>query len=229
MPLKEELTNKIESFFNDPYVVKETSIVPDTDYSKLTFGNTGLTSEFAFLFVDIRKSSKLHETFGYEKAARVYQSFHEINVRIILANAGNIRSFDGDRTMGVFAGDYKNSNAVKAGMSIMWAIRNILNPKLSSNVLCGIGIDYGKILITKVGKGSNPNNYDLVWVGPAANYASHLSTEANDTIIISDRSYKKLNDTRKISNGNNMWRQIQLTLKNKQQIICYESGYSWNF
>lgn len=229
MPLKDELSKKIESFFRDSYEIKETSIIPDTDYSKLTFGNTGLTSDFAFLYVDIRKSSKLHETFGYATAARIYQSFHEVNVRLILSNSGNVRSFDGDRTMGVFAGPYKNCNAAKAGMNIMWAIRNILNSKISTKVSCGIGIDYGKILITKVGKGSNPNNNDLVWVGPAANYASHLATEANNTIIISDKTYKQLDDGRKLSNGINMWRQKQLTLKNKQQILCYESSYEWDF
>jgi hypothetical protein len=64
MPLIEELTNNVNSFFNEPYEVQETTIVPGTDYSKLTFGNNGLTCEFAFLFVDIRKSSKLHEVMG---------------------------------------------------------------------------------------------------------------------------------------------------------------------
>lgn len=225
MALKENLTNKINSYFNDPYVVEETTIVPSTDYSKLTFGNKGLTSQFAFLFVDIRKSSKLHELFGYKNAAKIYQSFHEINVNIINQNDGNVRAFDGDRTMGVFSGSSKNSNAVNAAMQIQWAIRNILNPKLSSPVSCGIGIDYGEILITKVGKGRNIENNDLIWVGEACNHASHLSNEAGNSILISERTYSVLNDSKKNLDGVNMWKLKKLSLKNNSKIDCYESSY----
>lgn len=221
--LNGDLSNKINSYFSEPYEVKETSIVPTTDYSKLTFGNTGLTAELAFLFIDIRKSSKLHETYGYMNAAKIYQSFHEINVRVINQNEGNVRAFDGDRIMGVFAGEAKNSNAAKAGMQIIWAIRNILNPKLTTNLMCGGGIDYGKTLITKVGKGRDPNNNDLVWVGQACNYASHLSNEANNSIIISNRSYDVLNDSRKTINGTKIWQHKIIILKNGQKVECYET------
>jgi adenylate cyclase len=116
MALLDDLKNKVASFIREPYEVKSTTIVPTTDYSKLNFGNTGLTCEFAFLYVDIRKSSELHDTYGHKTAAIIYQSFHEINVRVIAANDGRIRAFDGDRIMGVFAGDYKNGNAVKVGI-----------------------------------------------------------------------------------------------------------------
>jgi adenylate cyclase len=228
MPLKDDLINKINSYFKEPYEVEETTIVPSTDYSKLTFGNKGLTSDFAFLFVDIRKSSNLHELFGYKNAAKIYQSFHEINVNVINHNDGKVRAFDGDRTMGVFSGNSKNNNAVKAAMQINWAIRNILNPILSSHVSCGIGIDYGKILITKVGKGRNIENNDLIWVGQACNHASHLSNEAGNSIIISERTYNVLNDSRKLSNGINIWKLKRLTLKNNSQINCYETSYQWD-
>ena len=53
MALKEDIENKVNSYFNEPYKVEETTIIPDTDYSKLTFGNKGLTAELAFLFVEI--------------------------------------------------------------------------------------------------------------------------------------------------------------------------------
>ena len=227
MALLEELNGKIDAYVKQPYEIEETTIVPDTDTAKLTFGNKGLTCEYAFLFMDIRKSSQLHEQYGFPKAAKIYQSFHDINVRVIEENSGSVRAFDGDRVMGVFVGASKNSNAVKAAMQIQWAIRNILNPKLQTKITCGGGIDYGKILVTKIGKGRNKNNNDLVWIGKADNYASHLANEAKNTIIISTNSYDVLVADRKVSDGKNMWQSKVLTLKNGTNVNCYESSYGW--
>jgi class 3 adenylate cyclase len=227
MALLLDLKNKISSYLNHPYEVEATEIVPSTDYSKLTFGNKGLTCEFAFLFVDIRKSSQLSETYGAKTAAKIYQSFHEINVGVIPTNDGSVRAFDGDRVMGVFSGQYKNNNAVKAAMQIQWAVKNVLNSTLGTSIVCGAGIDYGATLVTKIGKGRDLENQDLVWVGKACNYASHLAHEANGSIIISLNSYNRLDETRKTHDTTDMWQARIMTLKNQKQVNCYESSYSW--
>ncbi len=227
MALLDDLKNKINAYSTEKYEIEATTIVPSTDYSRLTFGNKGLTSEFAFLFVDIRQSSQLHDVYGFKTAAKIYQSFHEINVRVITANQGTIRAFDGDRAMGVFAGDFKNSNAVMAALQIQWAIRDILNPILGTTIKCGGGIDYGTTLITKVGRGRNSENQDLVWIGKASNHASHLANEANNSIIISTESYNKLHDSRKIYDGREMWIVKTITLKNGTKVNCYESVWGW--
>lgn len=227
MALLDDLNGKVDAYAKQPYEIEDTTIVPDTDNSKLTFGNKGLTCEYAFLFMDIRKSSQLHETYGFTKAAKIYKSFHDINVRVIEENSGFVRAFDGDRVMGVFVGGTKNSNAVKAAMQIQWAIRNILNPKLGASIRCGGGIDYGKILVTKVGKGRDKNNNDLIWIGKADNYASHLSNEADNTIIISTNSYKVLSADRKQSEGRDMWKGKEIVLKNATKVACYETNWGW--
>lgn len=230
MALLDDLKNKISSYATEKYEIDETTIVPATDYSKLTFGNKGLTSDFAFLFVDIRQSSQLHDLYGFKTAAKIYQSFHEINIRVITANEGSVRAFDGDRAMGVFAGTRKRSNAVKAAMQIQWAIRTILNPKLQTKILCGAGVDNGKTLVTKVGKGRNTENQDLVWIGKASNYASHLANEAENTIIIIVDTFTNMDkDNKTSSDGKEMWTQKVLTLKNGSKINCYESGWGWSF
>lgn len=228
MSLKEDLENKIYSYVYENFDIENTTIIPDSDNSNLTFGNKGLKGEYAFLFVDIRNSSSLHELYGFKKAASIYKSFHDINVRIIENNNGVVRSFDGDRIMGVFNGEYKNSNSSKAAMQIQYAIREILNPILGTKILCGAGIDSGEILVIKVGKGRNKNNNDLVWIGKADNYASHLANEAVNTIIISKNAYARLSNDRKISQkGVNMWKLKIITLKNGKNIECYESSFGW--
>lgn len=227
MALLDDLTNKIKAYKTEKYETENTTIVPDTNNSKLTFGNKGLVGEFAFLFFDIRKSSQLHSTYGYAKAAKIYQSFCDINVRVIEENYGSVRAFDGDRVMGVFVGDSKNSNAVKAAMQIQWGIRHILNPTLETNIICGGGIDSGEILVTKVGKGRDQNNNDLVWIGKADNYASHLSNEASSSIIISTNVYNVLAENRKTTKGQNMWKSKIIKLKNGTQVSCYETTWEW--
>lgn len=225
----EDLKNKISSYATEKYDIEETTIVPSTDYSKLTFGNKGLTCEFTFMFMDIRKSSQLQDLYGFKTAARIYQSFHEINVRVITANSGSVRAFDGDRIMGVFAGDYKNTSAATAALEIQWAVRSILNPTLGTTISCGSGIDMGKTLVTKVGKGRNTENQDLVWVGKACNYASHLSNEANNSIIISTNAYDRLAESKKVYNGSQVWQPKIISLKNGSKVNCHETTWGWTF
>lgn len=230
MALLDDLKNKIATYFREKYEIKETTIVPSTDYSKLTFGNTALTSELTFIFIDIRKSSELHDTYGYEYAARIYQSFHDICLRIINSRDGNVRAFDGDRIMGVFSGDRKNNNAVETALNIRWATTNILNPQFKPEyaINIGIGIDTGETLITKVGKGRNTENNDLVWVGKACNYASHMCSYAKNSIYISHAVFKKLNDSNKICDNRDMWTAFNLTLKNGNTILCYKTTCYWS-
>jgi adenylate cyclase len=232
MALLEDLKNKVSSYFKEPYEVEDTSIVPGTDYSKLTFGNKGLVAELSFLFIDIRKSSELHDKYGYANAAKIYQSFHDICLRIIEEFDGKVRAFDGDRIMGVFSGDSKRSNAAKAALKIRWSITNILNPNLKQTVIIGCGIDVGKTLITKVGKGRDANNNDLIWIGKACNYASHLTNSASNSIIISEGVYNWLNAETKFQDPTtkliDMWKKKTLTLKNNTTITVYESTYSWS-
>ena len=95
MALLDDLKNKINNYFTEKYEVEETTIVPSTDYSKLTFGNKGLTAELTFLFVDIRKSSQLHDTYGHIDAAKIYQmSGGQFNCPIVFrgptASAGQL-------------------------------------------------------------------------------------------------------------------------------------------
>lgn len=228
MGLKTDLTNKIDSYFNEKLEVKETKIVPSTDYSQLTFGNKVVLAELCFLFVDIRESSKLHEIYGIADAVRIYESFHDICVRVIESMNGEIRAFDGDRVMGVFSGDYKCTNATKAAMKIKWAIVNILNKKLDKDIAVGLGIDYGDTIITKIGKGRNPNNQDLVWVGEPCNHASHLSNLGSNETIISSRVHHKIHHEAKISSeGKNMWTQKIITLKDDKKVTTFISRWGW--
>lgn len=81
-----------------------------------------------------------------------------------------------------------------------------LNKYLKSNVNgkiieCGIGIDYGKVLVTQVGmyglenNDTRENEVDCVWVGNTTNYASKYSDIASGgEIFISDNVFNQLSE-----------------------------------
>ena len=96
--------------------------------------------------------------------------------------------------------------AVNAARAMQTLNDYSLNKHLKENVNgkiieCGIGIDYGKILVTKVGmygtegNAEKENETSFVWVGNATNHASKYSDLADEgEIFISESVYKILSD-----------------------------------
>src|SRR5207245_1618227 len=115
-------------------------------------------------------------------------------------------AYDGDRIMGIFIGGSKNTSAATCGLKINGAVREILTPALKKQYPLSdfilkhvVGIDTSNLWVTRTGvRGAN----DLVWVGPAANYAAKLTElDASYPTRITHRVYDKLSDTAKLSNG----------------------------
>lgn len=68
----------------------------------------------------------------------------------------------------------------------------LLNKHFNKNdIQCGIGIDYGKMLVSKNGiikyGAENISNKSLVWLGRPANVASKLTDAANKTTTLSQK------------------------------------------
>lgn len=119
----------------------------------------------AILFIDIRKSTYLTENSQSKSMVKIYRSFMRMAVDCVRKNGGVTRQFLGDRIMGVFIDSVDEEGniseravdkAVNAARSLQTVIDFSLNKHLKSNVNgkvieCGIGIDYGKVLVTWVG------------------------------------------------------------------------------
>ncbi len=119
----------------------------------------------AILFIDIRKSTYLTENSQSKSMVKIYRSFMRMAVDCVRKNGGVTRQFLGDRIMGVFIDSVDEEGniseravdkAVNAAKSLQTVIDFSLNKYLKSNVNgkvieCGIGIDYGKVLVTWVG------------------------------------------------------------------------------
>lgn len=119
----------------------------------------------AILFIDIRKSTYLTENSQSKSMVKIYRSFMRMAVDCVRKNGEVTRQFLGDRIMGVFIDSVDEEGniseravdkAVNAARSLQTVIDFSLNKYLKSNVNgkvieCGIGIDYGKVLVTWVG------------------------------------------------------------------------------
>lgn len=227
MGLKEDIISFCGEIFRSNWVHVDGRVVPET--KDLALSNHGKTISAAVLYADLDQSTTLVDKFKAELCAEIYKAFLRSASRIISSETGSIRSFDGDRVMGVFMGDGCCNNAVRAAMKINWAVKNALNPALKSvynnmpEIKHTVGVDFSDLLVVRAGmRDSN----DLVWVGKAANHAAKLNGFSSGFATRITRTvYDRLDYSVKC-NGNpvqHMW-QIDPEVTYRQ---VYRSNWSW--
>ena len=209
--MEDELAKEVDSIIRSSWDLRDGQVVPETQ--DLTLGNSAVKIQATILYADLADSTEL-ALYDQEITSEVYKSYLLGTTRIIRVNGGQIRSFDGDRVMGVFTGDRKNTSAVKAALKINYFFIHVLKPqflafynRLESSPFkfaqCA-GIDTGEVRIARAGI---RNNNDLVWVGRAPNIAAKLSSirEAGFSSYITAEVFGKLHASAKFFNGNAMW------------------------
>ena len=212
MPLEDDILSEVGDILAQTWTVRDGKVVPETENVSLAGGAVRLTA--TMLYADLADSTAL-AIYDRRVAARVFKSFLASCSRIIRDRGGYIRSFDGDRVMGVFVGDYKNTTAAKAALNINYVFQTIIKPKLvakyevfkNGTYTLGhcVGIDTSEVMVIR---GGIVNNNDLVWVGSAPNVAAKLSgirsTPYNSWIT--ESVYNSLNDEAKLGpKREDMW------------------------
>jgi adenylate cyclase len=208
--------------------------VPETSDVALNGGAVEL--EATFLYADLAKSSRMAKELDRRVAAKILKSFHLTSCKVIKSNGGVIQSFDGDRVMGVFTGNLKNTNAVKCALQINYAVTKIIKPKFeneydkvkqaSFKIQHGVGIDTGKVLTVRAG--AHGNN-DLIWIGRAPNLAAKLS-DLRDSPYHSFITKEVYNRTANDLGGipkKDMWEERVWTFL-EEKITVYRSSYHWS-
>lgn len=212
MALKDDLSNEVQSILNQTWNIRDGQVVPTTDDVALAGGAVRLDA--TILYADLADSTELAMRYDKRVAAKVFKSFLTTSSRIIRLRDGHIRSFDGDRVMGIFIGGSKNSNAAKCALNINYAFLKIVKPALlekypnlengSYKLAHCVGVDTSEVLVVR---GGVRKNSDLVWVGRAPNIAAKLSGIRNSPYhsYITASVYDNMNDKSKFSDGVNMW------------------------
>jgi class 3 adenylate cyclase len=204
--------------------------VPEPQDLKL--GNDAVSLNATILYADMSDSTKLVDDQIADLAAEVYKSYMACAARIIKFEGGSITAYDGDRVMGIFIGDMKNTTAARTALKISWAVKTIVNPALVSQYGTGayqmqhcIGIDTSSIMASRIGV---RNDNDLVWVGRAANYGAKLSSLDAGYVYITDTVFNKLHDSSKFSGEPRrlIWEKRWWTAMNNMTV--YRSGWIWS-
>lgn len=211
----EKLDNRLQKITMQPVEQIEIDVAIPPTIREMEDNNNTYVIQPAILFIDIRKSTYLTENSQAKSMVKIYRSFMRMAVDCVRKNGGVTRQFLGDRIMGVFLDTLDSEGniieiavekAVNTARSLQTVIDFSLNKYLKNNVNgkiieCGIGIDYGKILVTKVGmygvetNKAKEDETDCVWVGNTTNHASKYSDIAlGGEIFISESVYKALKD-----------------------------------
>lgn len=230
MGLKEDVEAGINGVLAPEWAARNGQVVPET--ADISLSNGAVRLNATYLYADMADSTGLAQGYKDWAAAKVIRCYLNAATRLIRARGGHIRSFDGDRVMGIFIGDEKNTNAAVAALNISWAVTKVINPALQKKwntfkweMGHGIGIDTGTAMLVRGGvHGQN----DIVSVGAAPNIAAKLSDiRSEKPINISEAVYNLLGKKAKVVNGKDMW-----TLKGSQaygdkSVTYYGSSYFW--
>lgn len=217
MSLKPDLEKRVSNYLAGEYETYEPRDIPNPE--NIALGNKAAKLEATTLFIDVRQSSDITNAFRRQTAAKMMKEYFDGAVRVINANNGKVRSFNGDGMLAIFVGDVRSSNAVKAAMQVEWFVSQILRPKFeryfSNNTAAlgqaldfqiGCGLDEGQIFAVRVGiRGTN----DVAWVGRCTNTSAKLANGATvpHNVAITREVYARVMDDRKYSSsgGNHMW------------------------
>lgn len=228
MPNEAELKSYVDDILSISWNVRDGTTVPTTDTVVLKNGAVKINA--AFLYADLASTSQLAKVCPWETTAKIIRSYLDTSVRIIRSWGGEIRSFDGDRVMGIFIGDMKNTYATKAAREIFYTVENILGPKASEKfnsiknngikLKNCVGIDYGDARAVRSGI---RNNNDLIWIGRAPSFAAKLSDIRNygRCVYISQASYDVLEDSAKLSNGINLWTKTTFKFAGVDEVVYF--------
>lgn len=212
MALVDELKAEVSGITKQTWDTRDGNVVPDTSTVKLAGGAVRLRA--TFLYADLARSTDLAMRFDPRIAAKIARAFLATCTRIICALNGDIRSFDGDRVMGIFVGETKNTSAARAALHIHYAFRELIRPQFEAKypalkdfgLSYGVGVDTSDVFAVRAGI---RNNNDLVWIGRAPNIAAKLSNvrvAPYHTIITAD-VYELLADVARFGGREreNMW------------------------
>ena len=213
--LQDALRAELEETITTAWETRDGEVVPKS--KDLSLGNDCVVIDAVMLYADLADSTEL-AVFDQEKAAEVFKCYLRGCTRLIKANDGEVRSFDGDRVMGVFIGNSKNTNAAKCGLQINWFFQSILAVRFKEfygqtafggfSFTQTVGIDMSPV---QIARGGIRNNNDLIWVGRAPNVAAKLSSirDGKHSTFITETVYTALNATsRKGGNGLDIWTRL---------------------
>jgi class 3 adenylate cyclase len=210
MATEQELTTAVQGIFAQQWdsSTKGTS-VPEPHTLRLN-ANHGINLDATVLYADMKESTDLVDRNPPEFAAEIYKAYLRCAASIISSEGGEVTAYDGDRVMGVFLGNMKNTNAVRSALKINNAVTEIIQPLLKNQYPATtytlnhtVGVDTSAVMAARTGI---RKDNDIVWVGRAPNHAAKLcAADYGRPLRITRPVFDAMHGSVKTSQGQSMW------------------------
>jgi class 3 adenylate cyclase len=221
----QDLENKIRDYMQGDYEIVETKTIPLPE--NVAFGKKAYKIKLTAFCIDLRESTDLLRIHDKETCGKIHKSYLTIATKIITANGGQLRSFNGDSVLAFFPAQYVSDieKAVQVAFQLKWALDINFSKYFEeySKIDFGIGIDWGDVYIVRAGLPKNDNNNDLVFLGMCVNFATAIANQGHspEHIEISKTTYSNLTDIWLYGNDNsgnkvNMWKDGVVNWKGKK-------------
>src|SRR5579859_8046917 len=129
MSLIDDLKSETDAIVKKQWTRRDGEKIPASE--DIVLGNECVDLEAPFLYADLVDSTELAIE-NKDIAAEVVKAYLMGTTRIIREVGGDIRSFDGDRVMGIFFGKRKNTGAGEAALKINYFFTQILVPAFTN-------------------------------------------------------------------------------------------------
>lgn len=211
MTVSADVLNDVEQILREKLSVRKGRIIPTVEDVAAT---GAVEFPVTFLYADLANSTRLASQFATEHVAKIYKAYLATCARAIRASTGQIRSYDGDRILGVFLHDRSAERATRCALEIAGLLRAIVWPALYAKLPFlytagfelrhGAGLDHGQV--TAISAGTRAAR-DLVWIGRAPNIAAKLSSlrSGKGNTVVTSEVLSHLPDELLRSEGQSIW------------------------
>ena len=159
--------------------------------------HTAQRLDFAVIFVDIVNSTRMSTELAPDFLSKIVTVFTQEVSYIIEHFGGYVLKFVGDACIGYFPSTENFDNILFCGESVVYVVRNAINPLLLQMGNAGIEVkvtsDYGPHTIVRYGSDRERSHVDII--SATMNLAAKMqSVTRGGQMVIGNSLYKKLSD-----------------------------------
>lgn len=159
--------------------------------------HTAQRLDFAVIFVDLVNSTRMSTELAPDFLSRIVTVFTQEVSYVIEHFGGFVLKFVGDACIGYFASNQNFDNIVLCGQSVVYVVRNAINPLLLQMGHAGIEVkvtsDYGQHTIVRYGSDRERSHVDII--SATMNLAAKMqSVTRGGQMVIGSSLYRKLSD-----------------------------------
>jgi adenylate cyclase len=159
--------------------------------------HTAQRLDFAVIYVDLVNSTRMSTELAPDFLSKIVTVFSQEVSYVIEHFGGLVLKFVGDASIGYFLSSQNFDDIVLCGESVVYVVRNAINPLLLQMGHAGIEVkvtsDYGQHTIVRYGSDQERSHVDII--SATMNLAAKMqSVTRGGQMVIGNSLYKKLSD-----------------------------------